>query len=97
MMLDPGTVKLNWYPPAERARQVDAYRIYRKRADDNRALGASYRDHVLVALTGNANTHYIDHTAQPGVTYEYGVAAYWDGYIHPLGQISNRAYARPWE
>ena len=97
MMLDPGTVKLNWYPPAERARQVDAYRIYRKRADDNRALGASYRNHVLVALTGNANTHYIDHTAQPGVTYEYGVAAYWDGYTHPLGQISNRAYARPWE
>ena len=97
MMLDPGTVKLNWYPPAERARQVDAYRIYRKRADDNRALGSSYRDHVLVALTGNANTQYIDHTAQPGVTYEYGVAAYWDGYTHPLGQISNRAYARPWE
>ena len=97
MMLDPGTIKLNWYPPAERARQVDAYRIYRKRADDNRALGASYRDHVLVALTGNANTHYIDHTAQPGVTYEYGVAAYWDGAYHPLGQISNRAYARPWE
>ena len=97
MMLDPGTVKLNWYPPAERARQVDAYRIYRKGADDNRALGASYRDHVLVALTGNANTHYIDHTAQPGVTHEYGVAAYWDGAYHPLGQISNRAYARPWE
>ena len=97
MMLDPGTPKLNWYPPAERARQVDAYRIYRKRADDNRALGASYRDHVLVALTGNADTHYIDHTAQPGVTYEYGVAAYWDGAYHPLGQISNRAYAHPWE
>ena len=97
MMLDPGTVKLTWYAPAERARDVDAYRIYRKRADDNRGLGASYQRHVLVALTGNANTHHIDHTAQPGVTYEYGVAAYWDGYPHPLGQISNRAYARPWE
>ena len=97
MMLDPGTVKLTWYAPAEHARDVDAYRIYRKRADDNRGLGASYQRHVLVALTGNANTHHIDHTAQPGVTYEYGVAAYWDGYTRPLGQISNRAYARPWE
>ena len=97
MMLDPGTVKLTWYAPAEHARDVDAYRIYRKRADDNRRLGTSYQHHVLVALTGNANTHHIDHTAQPGVTYEYGVAAYWDGYPHPLGQISNRAHARPWE
>ena len=97
MMLDPGTVRLTWYAPAERAGDVDAYRIYRKRADDNRGLGASYQHHVLAALTGNANTQYIDHTAQPGVTYEYGVAAYWDGAYHPLGQISNRAYARPWE
>ena len=97
MMLDPGTVRLTWYAPAERANDVDAYRIYRKRADDNRGLGASYQHHVLAALTGNANTHHIDHTAQPGVTYEYGVAAYWDGAYHPLGQISNRAYARPWE
>ena len=60
-------------------------------------LGASYQHHVLVALTGNSNTHHIDHTAQPSVTYEYGVAAYWDGAHHPLGQISNRAYAQPWE
>ena len=97
MMLDPGTVRLTWYAPAERAHDVDAYRIYRKRADDNRGLGASYQHHVLAALTGNANTQYIDHTAQPGVTYEYGVAAYWDGAYHPLGQISNRAYAQPWE
>ena len=97
MMLDPGTVRLTWYAPAERASDVDAYRIYRKRADDNRGLGASYQHHVLAALTGNANTHHIDHTAQPGVTYEYGVAAYWDGAYHPLGQISNRAYAQPWE
>ena len=97
MMLDPSTVKLNWYEPAEHASDVDAYRIYRKQADDSRRLGASYQHHVLAALTGNAGTHYIDHTAQPGVTYEYGVAAYWDGAYHPLGQISNRAYARPWE
>ncbi len=97
MMLDPGAVRLNWYPPAQRASDVDAYRIYRKRADDNRGLGASYRDHVLVALTGNAETQFIDHTAEPGVTYEYGVAAYRDGTLHPLGQISNRAYARTWE
>ena len=97
MMLDPGTIRLTWYAPAERASDVDAYRIYRKRADDNRAMGASYQRHVLAALTGNANTHHIDHTAQPSVTYEYGVAAYWDGAYHPLGQISNRAYARPWE
>ena len=43
MMLDPGTVRLTWYAPAERANDVDAYRIYRKRADDNRGLGASYQ------------------------------------------------------
>ena len=93
-MLDPGTVRLNWYPPAEQADRVDSYRIYRKRSDDGRRLGDSYRDHVLVARTGNANTHLIDHTAAAGFTYEYGVAAYQNG---ELRQISNRAYARPWE
>ena len=65
MMLDPGTVKLTWYAPAEHAGDVDAYRIYRKRADDNRRLGASYQHHVLVALTGNANTHHIDTPRNP--------------------------------
>ena len=58
---------------------------------DPRSLGDSYRHHVLVAQTGNADTAYIDHTAQPGVTYEYGVAAYRDGYPNPLSSISHRA------
>ena len=95
-MLDPGTVKLTWAAPERAGRQVDSYRIYRKPVGDPRCLGDSYRHHVMVAQTGNANTAYIDHTAQPGVTYEYGVAAYRDGYPHPLSSISHRAYARTW-
>ena len=95
-MLDPGTVKLTWAAPARTGHQVDSYRIYRKPVSDPRRLGDSYRHHVMVAQTGNANTAYIDHTAQPGVTYEYGVAAYRDGYPNPLSAISHRAYARTW-
>ena len=45
--------------------------------------------------TGNTNTAYIDHTAQPKVTYEYGMAAHRDGYPNPMSSISHRAYAEP--
>ena len=93
-MLDPGDVELTWAVPERAGHQVDSYRIYRKPVSDPRSLGDSYRHHVLVAQTSNADTAYIDHTAQPGVTYEYGVAAYRDGYPNPLSSISHRAYAR---
>ena len=60
-------------------------------------LGDSYENHVLVAQTGNANTTYIDHTAEPGTAYEYGVAAYRSRFSDRLSPISHPAYARSWE
>ena len=96
-MLDPTTVKLTWNPPQQRGAQVTNYRIYRKLAADNRRIGDSYRDHVLVAYTRGTSTSYIDHTAQAGVAYEYGVAAYRDGYTNPWSSISHRTYAKPWD
>ena len=96
-MLDPGTVKLTWHAPSENGDGVTNYRIYRKSTGDARRLGDSYRDHVLVAYSSGNSTSFIDHTVEVGVTYEYGVAAYRDGYPNPMGPISHRAYARPWE
>ena len=94
---DGNTVSLTWYAPERTGHQVDSYRIYRKPISDTRTLGHSYQDHVLVPQTGSAATSYVDYTAEPGVTYEYGVAAYRDGFENPLSPISHRAYARTWE
>ena len=96
-MLDHATVLLTWNAPQRTGHQVDSYRIYRKPVSDTRRLGDSYDDHVLVAQTGNANTSYIDHTAEPGIAYEYGVAAYRSRFSDPLSPISHPAYARSWE
>ena len=96
-MLDSATVLLSWNAPERTGHQVDSYRIYRKPVTDTRRLGDSYEDHVLAAQTGNANTIYIDHTAEPGIAYEYGVAAYRSRFSDPLSTISHPAYARSWE
>ena len=95
-MLDPGTVQLMWLAPSQDPEDVSHYRIYRKPVSDTRTMGASYRDHILVAYTNGAATSYIDHTAEAGIAYEYSVAAYWDGHEGLHGPISHRAYARPW-
>ena len=96
-MLDNATVLLTWNAPQRTGHQVDSYRIYRKPVSDTSRLGDSYENHVLAAQTGNANTIYIDHTAEPGIEYEYGVAAYRSRFSDPLSPISHPAYARAWE
>ena len=96
-MLDNATVLLSWNAPQRTGHQVDSYRIYRKPVSDTSRLGDSYENHVLVAQTGNANTTYIDHTAEPGIAYEYGVAAYRSRFSDRLSPISHPAYARSWE
>ena len=96
-MLDNATVLLTWNAPQRTGHQVDSYRIYRKPVSDTSRLGDSYENHVLVAQTGNANTSYIDHTAEPGIAYEYGVAAYRSRFSDSLSPISHPAYARSWE
>ena len=94
---DGSSVRLTWYEPERTGHQVDSYRIYRKQVSDTRRLGDSYEDHVLIPQTGSTATSYIDNTAQPGVAYEYGVAAYRSRYQDPLSPVSHRAYARTWE
>ena len=94
-MVNPDTVQLYWNAPTKRGGQVTSYRIYRKPVSDRRRLGDDY-GHVLAPQTGNTRTVYTDVTAQPGVLYEYGVAAYRDGYPNPMSPISHRAYAQPW-
>ena len=94
---DGSAVSLTWHAPERTGHQVDSYRIYRKPISDTRRLGDSYQDHVLIPQTGSAATSYVDYTAEPGVTYEYGVAAYREGHENPLSPISHRAYARPRE
>ena len=96
-MLDNATVLLTWNAPQRTGHQVDSYRIYRKPVSDTSQLGDSYENHVLAAQTGNANTIHIDHTAEPGIAYEYGVAAYRSRFSDPLSPISHPAYARSWE
>ena len=96
-MTDRETVRLTWEAPAERANQVYSYRIYRKEVSDSRAIGYSYRDHVLVPFTGNTGTVHIDRTARTGVAYEYAVAAQLSSQDPPTGAISTEmAYAKPW-
>ena len=96
-MLDNATVLLTWNAPQRAGHQVNSYRIYRKPVSDTSRLGDSYENHVLAAQTGNANTSYIDHTAEPGIAYEYGVAAHRSRFSDPLSPISHPAYARAWE
>ena len=96
-MLDNATVLLTWNAPQRTGHQVDSYRIYRKPVSDTSRLGDSYENHVLAAQTGNANTIYIDHTAEPGIVYEYGVAAHRSRFSDALSPISHPAYARSWE
>ena len=96
-MPDNATVLLTWNAPQRTGHEVDSYRIYRKPVSDTSRLGDSYENHVLAAQTGNANTIYIDHTAEPGIAYEYGVAAYRSRFSDPLSPISHPAYARSWE
>ena len=46
--------------------------------------------------TGNTGTRYTDVAVRPGVAYEYAVAAYREGYPHPMSSISQTVYATPW-
>ena len=94
-MINSSTVQLHWRAPTERGDQVTNYRVYRKPVSDSQRLGDSY-GHVLTPQTGNTRTVYTDLTARPGVLYEYGVAAYRDGYPNPMSHISHPAYARTW-
>ena len=96
-MTDRETVHLSWKAPDTSSSQIYSYRIYRKEVSDSRRIGDSYKDHVLVPFSGNTGAEYIDHTAQPGVAYEYAVAAQRNGQNPPTGRISTaRAYAMPW-
>ena len=72
---DSGTVTLSWDAPDDGT--VTGYRIERRPAaagpqSSNRGLGD---DDVLVGDTGSAVTVYVDDTVEPGVDYQYRVAA----------------------
>ena len=96
-MTDRETVHLTWKAPETNSSQIYSYRIYRKEVSDSRKIGDSYTDHVVVPFSGNTSAGYIDYTAQPGVAYEYAVAAQRNGQNPPTGGISTaRAYAMPW-
>ena len=94
-MVNSDTVQLSWKAPTERGGQVTSYRIYRKPVSDSRRLGDA-SGHVLTPQTGSTQTVHTDLTARPGVLYEYGVAAYREGYPNPMSPISHPAYAQPW-
>ena len=87
---DSGTVTLSWDAPD--GDPVTGYRIERRRADlgpSDRGLGD---DDVLVGDTGSAGTVYVDDTVEPGVDYQYRVAAIGpDG----TGQASGWVRAEP--
>ena len=72
---DSGAVTLSWDAPDDGT--VTGYRIERRPAaagpqSSNRGLGD---DDVLVGDTGSAVTVYVDDTVEPGVDYQYRVAA----------------------
>ena len=87
---DSGTVTLSWDAPD--GDPVTGYRIERRPADlgpSDRGLGD---DDVLVGDTGSAGTVYVDDTVEPGVDYQYRVAAIGpDG----TGQASGWVRAEP--
>ena len=94
-MVDPGTVRLSWKAPEQDAGQVTSYRVYRREAAESGRIGDSF-SHVLVRQTGNTDTRRTDVAVEPGVAYEYAVAAYREGYPHPLSALSQPVYATPW-
>ena len=96
-VIDQTTVRLTWDAPVRRASSVTAYRIYRKEVSDTRIIGSSFRDHVLVRQTSSTASEYTDHTAEPGVLYEYTVSAFREGLTPQFTGLSpHRAYARTW-
>ena len=97
VIIDGNTVKLTWNAPEVRTKYVTGYRIYRKLASDTQRIGDSFTNHVLIRQTGSTTTGYTDHTAEPGVLYEYAVAAYREGLTPQFTGISTvKAYARTW-
>ena len=70
---------------------ITGYRIYRKEVSDSSRLGDS-RSHILVSNSGSTGTAHVDHTAAPGVRYQYGVAVRRDGTATPVGGITTQAY-----
>ena len=65
-----GHVSLDWDAPAEDAGSVTGYEVLRRPLNGEDALG------ILVADTGNADTTFVDATAnEPGVRYTYRVKA----------------------
>ena len=89
--VDRTTVRLTWNAPAHSTSNISGYRIYRKEVSDGTRLGDDF-SHVLVSNTGNAATTYVDHTARPGVRYQYGIAVRRDSTATPLGGLSTKAY-----
>ena len=89
--IDRTTVRLTWNAPAHSTSNITGYRIYRKETSDSSRLGDS-RSHILVSNSGSTGTAHVDHTAAPGVRYQYGVAVRRDGTATPVGGISTQAY-----
>ena len=89
--VDRTTVRLTWNAPAHSTSNITGYRIYRKEVSDATRLGDNF-SHVLVSSTGSAATSYTDHTARPGVRYQYGIAVRRDGTNTPEGGISTKVY-----
>ena len=89
--VDRTTVRLTWNASAHSTSNISGYRIYRKEVSDGTRLGDDF-SHVLVSNTGNAATTYVDHTARPGVRYQYGIAVRRDSTATPLGGLSTKAY-----
>ena len=84
---DGGTVRLEWDAPD--GDPVTGYRIERRPAGPrppNRGLGD---DDILVGDTGSADTVYVDDTVDPGVGYQYRVAA-----IGPAGAGETSEWVR---
>ena len=84
---DGNAVKLTWKAPAEGAGQVTGYRIFRKEASLTGRIDTFFN--TLVALTPSASTTFVDHTAEPGVLYEYAISAYRPSERYSLGAASN--------
>ena len=89
--VDRTTVRLTWNAPAHSTSNITGYRIYRKETSDSSRLGDS-RSHILVSNSGSTGTAHVDHTAAPGVRYQYGVAVRRDGTATPVGGITTQAY-----
>ena len=93
-VIDGNAVKLTWRAPTSTANRVTGYRIYRKATSIPGNI-ANYHNAVVV-LTPDASTTYYDHTAEPGVLYQYAVSPYRPGARRPVGPVSHVAYAQAW-